>query len=67
MIFKGDHVVLNKATIDDPELLEHEGQPAVVTEQKFEPDLEEGFIYRVRFLDGFEFDAFLDELIPVAG
>ena len=65
MVFAGDHVFFNTKEVGDAELSHHNEQPAIVQKQKVETDPEVGGMYRLRFFDGFECDAFEDEIIPL--
>lgn len=61
----GDRKLFTDTGHDDHELLDHSGQTATIVRQlEFgtEVDPEVGPMYRVRFDDGAEFDAFEDEL-----
>ena len=67
MVFTGDHVVFATTEIDEPELRQHKDQSAIVIKPVTDYNAEEGSIYRIRFPDGFECEAFIDELIPLSG
>lgn len=67
MVFEGDHVVFTTDEIDEPDLITRKDQMAVVVRQIADFNVEEGGIFRIRFPDGVELDAFENEIIPMRG
>ena len=65
MVFEGDHVVFTTDEIDEPDMMVRKDQPAVVVRQIPDFNVEEGGVFRIRFPDGFEMDAFENEIIPL--
>jgi hypothetical protein len=65
LLFQGDRVGFVPMDAADPEVRRHVNLPAIVANQKFVPGEDDGEMIRLVFPDGFEYDAFPDEIVPL--
>ena len=65
LLFQGDRVGFVPLDAADPEVMMHANLPAIVADQRFAGE-DDGEMLHLIFPDGFEYDAFPDEIVPLA-